>query len=479
MERAEVVEILTRLESKYSVEQWNIKGVNCWPIIRVILFFHWFKSTNTRGSDKVKRFSVWAKGILLLKSLWFWITIKETDVLTVGNSKQHEERNGQAQNRFYFIVKKIAHSLQKSYLYICTDSPNSITQISAPFADYNMVKAWPLVKQKFLKKKKFNVSFNNFDELVNEFFAKCHIPAEAPHVTQYSKTYIAELFTITYPILKKFIAKTNPKLIIQTTYYTPIGYGFNILGFQKNIPTIDIQHGGQGPLHISYGSFTKIPEKGYALLPKYFWCWDEQSTTSITNWAESNDYHSAIALGNPWVQYIMSEEDKELEQKLSSKKRILVTMQFDTLDDYMIETIKVTCKEYDWWIRMHPTLKDSRKNIANQLTQIGLLQEVELELANNQNLIEILKHTDIHISKFSGAIIEASQLGVSSIITDEIGLASFGNIIEQGRAISCTEKNEESLISAISSLNVMPKLEPQLTSNNRIQVFISKFFISE
>jgi len=432
------------------------------------IFYLWFKNTIHLDSQLKGKNRFFFKIYSIVKSFFLWKRLKNVDILFVGNSKQHQKHSGKYCNRFFYLPMTVCEEESKNYIYLCYDAIDKrIKNTNTIF--YEELRAWPMFKLKFwkfCKRSKQNIDFVGLKKLIGEFLNRANLKGEEYIEEQKIYNKLDYLFSFEYPILNEFIEEIKPKAIIQTTYYGMVGYSLNIIGYKENIPTIDIQHGGQGKLHLGYSSFTKIPKNGYALLPNKFWCWDESSTESIKKWTQLNNYHNALQLGNPWLQFLLQENTNSLRLRKENNKRVLFTMQYNEIDDYILETIAKTKTKLDWWIRLHPRNIDKRENIINLLSKYNLLGVVNIEQANSYNLVDIMLNTDLHISRFSGAIIEASLLGVYSIIIDDIGVQTYKNIIEGKKALVCLDNDTEKLTSAIFNTLDLPKLKGVNNSDN-------------
>jgi len=124
------------------------------------------------------------------------------------------------------------------------------------------------------------------------------------------------------------------------------------------------------------------------------------------------------------------------------------------LDDYIIEAIKKTPIEYVWWLRLHPRQLDSKKELHSLLENKGLLDRVNIEDATNLPLPGILNKTFIHLSKFSGSILEASMMKIKTIVLSEIGVESFPKVMSSRLGVSHLEENSDKLISQILNTEV-------------------------
>ena len=215
-----------------------------------------------------------------------------------------------------------------------------------------------------------------------------------------------------------------------------------------NIKNIDVQHGAQGPLHIMY-NFSNAPITGYNTVPNIFWCWDKASANTIHQWVDKQDYHKVIIKGNPWINFQLLSLKNE---KLSDKKIVLYTLQEEFLDQYILDAIKTTGFKYEWWLRLHPRMLGAKDNIQKQLDKEKLLDYVEIDKATALPLPILLKNSSVHISKYSGSIIEAVQVNTPNIIIDRIGLETYGDYVESGDAQVVISNNAEELSNMIESI---------------------------
>ena len=101
--------------------------------------------------------------------------------------------------------------------------------------------------------------------------------------------------------------------------------------------------------------------------------------------------------------------------------------------DNLIESIRNS--NIKWFIRLHPRQFNQLQDIISFLNDNGLTKFVEIDLASKLPLPTLMKNCLLHISNYSGAIIEAQLLGKFSIIINEIGKYNFKNLINLKQAI--------------------------------------------
>jgi hypothetical protein len=132
-----------------------------------------------------------------------------------------------------------------------------------------------------------------------------------------------------------------------------------------------------------------------------------------------------------------------------NKKVILLTLQFDTDKIYLIssiiEVIRKTQREFNWWIRIHPSLLGKMEEFRSLFLSFGI-QEFYIDFPSTLPLYSVLSNVHLHISHSSSTVIEAAQIGVKSVVTSEVGLELFTDIFERGMAFSAINANDIEII---------------------------------
>ena len=251
-------------------------------------------------------------------------------------------------------------------------------------------------------------------------------------------------------MLDNFILKRlKPTYLFSLCYYSLPVMVFNHSAAKMGIPTIELQHGSQTGHHAAYIRWQKILKAGFGTLPKYFWCWGEDSVKIINEWARNTNYHRAFNGGNPWIEYFKA---KPYQLKPSGKPRILVTMQptADILPRFLLDAIKTSIEKYEWWLRLHPRQSGHVKEIKNTLKTQGVLNLVNVNDATQQPLPIVLRGSLLHITQYSGTTIEAALLGIKTILIDKLGISMFAKQIEEGQAVVFLENNAKDLLGLIA-----------------------------
>jgi hypothetical protein len=198
---------------------------------------------------------------------------------------------------------------------------------------------------------------------------------------------------------------------------------------ELGITSVEVQHGVQGDLHPSYGSWFAVPPEGWETRARVFWSWDEESAAAINRWALcAPGHHVAINGGDPWREMGMEyggESSRRTDRLIEERKQvsgaerhILVTLssQGDVVPPAILETVRSSPSAWCYWFRLHPVNQAARAKEAKRIlgplgVDLGLL-----EFATEVPLHALLRQMDGHLSVgLSTVVTEAAAHGVPSI----------------------------------------------------------------
>jgi hypothetical protein len=177
-----------------------------------------------------------------------------------------------------------------------------------------------------------------------------------------------------------------------------------------------------------------MPKGGYGVLPRNFWCWDGYSTEAIRIWADKNELYATKIVGNPWVQFWRNKKEN-----YTASDYILYSLQpnpvsIERLFSPAIIDLIASTKE-PWFIRLHPRQLQDLRTIKNYLKDRNVLQKVNIDQATSDPLPQVISNAKLHVTHYSGSLIEAAALGKKTILFDPIGAHSFSQYIEDGTAV--------------------------------------------
>lgn len=459
MNREEFVDWVNSLENNYPINEWRIEGVHVWPLIKVKLLFYSGKS----NLKKSKGLSKWAK---LFKSFigtfsYINLTLKSksnspTSFFCIAPHFRFLNNNKVYLNRYYNqSINEILNSGSQDFRIFDYGESTTDYKDSIDFPKKTIflgtLKYFALMQRDlillFKGRKNDWPRFEDFISDINDKIGPNLINANS--ITR-QFVYIEKLKNI----YTKLLLKHNVTEVYILCYYVSEMYAMALASNKLGISSCDIQHGGQGNLHLAYSGFNKIPENGYNLLPKKFWVWDKASFVEIQKWVSKQKFHEVFVKGNPWIEYCIQEFSSEI---ITNRKIILYTMQpigSELLDKYIIEAIKETPMDYIWWLRLHPRQLQSKTDLKNYFETNGLKEKVNIDDAINLPLPAILSKCHVHLSKFSGSILEAYMMKVKSIIISDIGVKSFPEVVKTEYGLIHLEKDSDILLNQIVNLNL-------------------------
>jgi hypothetical protein len=471
MEHKQVIDKLNSFENAYPVKEWIIDDISVWPLIRCNLFKEWRdleqskqvqakkakpKSSGTSGG-LISSLKLTAKFLMSLRHVLSFRLKKSTKIpiLFTGSIAHRVELDGAHVNRYFQpIIDFLKAKYQRDSIIVEYFKPNySKTYKSSdqviflaqfiPF--FQVINAFKFTNMQF-KLKDYDLFLNAVQEqlpFVN--IQSFSVPSLQNDVKEIK--VIASAYDL-------FLEKYKPDYAFGLCYYNVPVFALNYAASKRGIISADMQHGGQGKLHVAYGNYGAVPDQGYNLLPNIFWCWDEASYNVVNSWVSKQSFHKVILGGNPWLDYFF--ETNVVSYSFPNKKIILYTMQLDVPEQYIVDAVKLTPPDFQWWFRFHPrTTAENKKAVVDLFTHAGLIDAVEMDKATTYPLPIILKNTSVHISKFSGSIIEATQLGVKTILIGATGVETFQDYIKSNEAVPFLEGSASDfarLILKISSL---------------------------
>ncbi len=428
-ERKYLVEYLNSLEDKYDVNAWQIDNDAMWPAIKMQLF--WFLQTpNQDEADIEQKITKTSKFVLLRRGLSAFIKInflKKNSVVFLFNQEHLTQDLGKIENKYFVSIAKILKQKKKTLFYLDYGSVEKygIQNNHIRLHEYFVLKE--KLKKTQLGQYRLDASF---DTLCQQIAADFRSDKDAIYA---SIIFAIKQIVFYKKMFTKLYTKTKPIAIFELCYYSLQVYGANLAAKQLKIKTVEMQHGGQGRYHIAYSGYSKIPQKGYNLLPDVFWVWNTLSALQLTNMVKASR-HQVVKGGNPWINAKKAYAPMHIET--NKRAYILITLQpnYD-LPNYLLKAIKETEDIYLWGIRFHPRQTVREKgNILSTIEVNCPPNAFDVKWANELSISDLLKQSALHISRYSGSIEEAADLGVFSIIIDPIGIDMYDSLIAEGYA---------------------------------------------
>ncbi len=467
--RIQYFQKIKNLEEQYNVNNWNVNGIDVWPIIRNMLMSYYIENSESfeQNNRSVKKQTKLTKLKNFVSQLWeilLFVCLKKLDVIGFFFTEDREINENVSYIKLldpvFDELEKMKHTcflIEANCFHKASNyyKPNRII----PFYYFNK-----LINLLSSKQEKKNIVENIKSVIPSSFIQE--VEDAGVSFSEINQRLIHMVILVKF--FRKLFKRKNIKKLYTICYYSDTNNAAVIAANLQGISTIDIQH-GLVTNHRAYSDFS--PQKFYNSLPGYFWSWDYTSACHINSWAK-NTLHKSIEAFNPWLCYAGNFKTKIIK-KDNTKPRILITLQptGKILDDFVAETIKMTKEEYNWYIRLHPVQMQNKDRILGWFKEKGLFDIVNINEAGSLPLPVLLAQTDIHLTKFSSSFIEALQFGVPTIFTDVRGTDYFAAYIKNGEAFSLDEYEQNTLFLKIQEVLTSEKQKEQIQYKSYHEVF--------
>jgi hypothetical protein len=258
--------------------------------------------------------------------------------------------------------------------------------------------------------------------------------------------------TLRIKFFTKIFKVSKPKRIYILCYYSLDVMAMVAAANLLKIETIEMQHGPMVDDHLCYGSWSNVPDSGYSVLPRVFWCWDYFSSKAIDRWSSKNVLYDYVVGGHPWINFLKTQN---IEYNLSDY--ILYTLQprldilEDTFSEKIIKTIKNTKEK--WVIRLHPRQGVSILYIEELLKQKGVMDKVILRAVSESPLPVVISNAKVHVTHSSGSTLEALSYNIPSIVINKIGFDYYNHLIQNGNLKFIDFKSENFVENFLNYIN--------------------------
>lgn len=257
--------------------------------------------------------------------------------------------------------------------------------------------------------------------------------------------------------MRQVLVTTRPKLILLMPYTSFIGKAICRLGSEMGFRVADIQHGVQGRYHVSYGSFSKLPEGGFNVMPTHFLTWSGEDSAVIDSWSSRVKGPQAHVIGNMYQEAFLKESDlaRRVDREFvdifpSDKTLVLVSLVWSFfIPEVFLDVMRRAPENLFFLVRFHPGTPVNERNQVEQELASLTRSNYEVEHSTAFPIYGVMRNVDWNLTTRSTTVREAADFGVPSIITDPVGLTYYKDLVEESKAFSGTDA--EGILSTLSS----------------------------
>ncbi len=452
--RVYIKDYILNLEKEFPVNDWQINSIHIWPYIRIKLFFYLINKIENKQSDppKNKEELKYSKLRVLLyhlkqllikfpKDYFFykrWLNkLPEKDFMFLGSDTHRVDFKNKRYNR-YFDTWIGEYNLSEKSLFLENDRISKKNQYNKEnvFKFKSALKPHIFLKKINLISTRYFLNGNNYEKFIN-YLKESNITKDFSD--KYNKVKLENWFTNSFQIKIDFFIKVlktiKPKKIFLLCFYdTEEMFAIIVAANKLKIKTIEMQHGSLGELHLSYGSWSKMPKEGYSIFPTTFLSWDKHSKNIIDDWSKNIISHNCILTGNPWIDYWNKKSSKYKHNDFILYSLQPINDNFNkTFPDNLIQVIIES--KYKWFIRLHPREINSISSIIHFFKTKKISKKVNLLDATRDPLPILIKNAKLHVTFSSGCTIEASLMNVKTVLLGIVGNNYYSDLIKQGKAI--------------------------------------------
>ncbi|MDC0465981.1 hypothetical protein OAN14_04295 [Candidatus Pelagibacter sp.] len=213
----------------------------------------------------------------------------------------------------------------------------------------------------------------------------------------------------------------NIRSVFFNCWYSPEFMAIIYEAKNRNIKTIDVQHGIQGKFHPMYSCWVNVKNYNYKLVPDKFWCWDKFSKKNMKDGLPNKQFHVPI-LKNEIHDIIFK---KRSTIKKNYKKIILFSLQKEAFSHdnffpkFIDEFLKEKLNNNDLFIfRPQPNVYESQSKFLKNKIKYYSKKNILLDDCK-YSFQDLLTKATHHITAFSTTSLEARLYGLKSIVFGE------------------------------------------------------------
>lgn len=450
---------ILELETQFDVDKWIVNGIYVWPYIRIKLFFLLLTNSNSEtqntnasseSKDRIKKTDVLNKFRIIagiaesfIKNELFFLQLKKKKIVFFGSHIHRVIHQGVHFSRFFdsmiasHNLENDVYMIEHQKVYHSNYNPKAIIRLERKLHYYNVVNK---IKSKFIK---FQIqkTLPGYEAFL-QLLAKEVENAASLNISESDLIYWTKKIQNTTAFYNRFLKKVKPSKVIFPGYYAWDNlYAAVLAANNLKIKTIDFQHGPQTNVRMVFTGWNKIPLEGYGIMPIEYWTWDEKSKINIESWANIAKNITVKIVGQPYLEY-WKKHNKGIDV---DEKLILYSLQLmqlpQTFNEGIVDLIKKSATV--WQIRLHPRNEFTKEDIQKYLDLAGVDNSAYLiHDSGTLPLPEILSKTFLHVTAFSGCLIEAKMMGVPTVIINNIGNEMFKDYIDNNLVYYLDPKND-------------------------------------
>lgn len=270
------------------------------------------------------------------------------------------------------------------------------------------------------------------------------------------RAFLARLRTMLWRAanFQRVLRYFEPRSVFLSSYSNIERMAMIVACWREGVPAVDVEHGYMGP-YSPYGRLGFVPTEGVAVLPRWFWCWGEETRAFLErSLGPGGQPHQPVVGGSTWhrardrlvAQGVLEEErPSQLPEtyvgRLRDARRVVYfCWQPDMLvhDDppallpaQFLEAAAAADDDVLFCIRLHPRSHHLIDRFEALLHRHGVTNW-EIENSTRFPLLDVLPLTDLLLTSYSTVAFEANALGIPVALVDEFGADMMRDYVDRG-----------------------------------------------
>lgn len=256
---------------------------------------------------------------------------------------------------------------------------------------------------------------------------------------------------IKYRYVQKRVAarleRLSPRVVITVDGYNFTKKIFTEIANKRNIPTIELQHGTIGALHLAYNYPSEIYLESF---PVNFFSWGEYWHIDARFPSDTNIYN----LGFPY----MDNQKKKMNNLIQKENNILVSSQWTIGLELMnyINNCAESIRDHNFIVKLHPLEFDSIESYK----KLALHSNISF-VTNEMNIYDLFSMCKTHIGVYSTTLMEGLAFNLRTLIVPLNGYEMYKGMIDLGYMFALNSSAE---------LNILLKKEIEENSTEKLWV---------
>jgi hypothetical protein len=434
--RAEFIEWLARIEGEFPVTQWTVRGIRVWPLVRQSLYANTYRA----GSPQHALSAAWHQRLRgVAGGLASWASAYARDYAANRSPTA-------AADAVFLSYSTGRRPLLRGRRYDLRAGPfvemlerlgaRSLVWELSPFGEYSIPRYTPsfLIQPTLLALRAACQVLPLGDDHVRlescTGFRTRLVEAglRAPHADIMRLRRDVLFLRRLADRIGGWLRRSRPRIGFVANSALP-EMAFCLACRERGITSVELQHGIQGDLHPSYGSWFAVPREGWETRARVFWNWNRESAAAISRWAQREPgSHVAVVGGDPWRDMWLDDSSalaratrdgiEERKREVGGDRHILVSLssQGELVPTAVLDAVRLSSPAWRFWFRLHQVNQSVRWREASRVLSGAGLDVRMMEFATETPLHALLQTMDCHLTTtLSTVVAEAAAHGVPSV----------------------------------------------------------------